>query len=161
MKKRKPRLAVPKKRRQENALPQIKNPLSSISEKTQKYIFSGLCFLLAITILFSFTSSAGVVGANLEHILKLMIGSVVFIAPVLFIIIGIVILQDEESLKDVRSSLIIAGIVFLIGTTGIFGLFEVKGSEILKQNFIWDHAGPGGWIGYIISWVLFKGFLVC
>lgn len=158
MKKRKPRNAAPRKRKQENVLPQIKNPFSSLSEKTQKYIWSGLCFLLAVTILFSFTSSAGVVGANLEHILKFLIGNVIFIAPILFIIIGIIILQDEESLKDVRNSLIIAGTVFLIGMTGIFSLFEIRGSENLKQNFVWDHAGPGGWIGYIISWVLFKGF---
>ncbi|MFA5086760.1 MAG: DNA translocase FtsK 4TM domain-containing protein [Candidatus Paceibacterota bacterium] len=159
MKKRKtPRAIVSKTRKREKKASEFKNPLDSLSEKTQRYIFAGVLFLLAITILFSFTKGAGVIGASLEHFLKLMIGYVVFIVPVVFVVIGIIILQDEESLKDIRNSLIIAGAVFLIGTTGVFALGELRGNPTLKENFIWDHSGPGGWIGYIITWPIFRGF---
>jgi S-DNA-T family DNA segregation ATPase FtsK/SpoIIIE len=157
-KKKNKRNNILKTRKKEEPGFEIKNPLATLSEKTQRYIFSGLFFLLAITILFSFTSSAGVVGAGLTYLLKLIIGTVVYVAPIIFILLGIIILQNEESLKDIKNSLIISGLIFLAGATGIFSLAEIKTSESLKNNFIWNHSGPGGWIGYIISWPLFKGF---
>lgn len=158
MKKRRPGRPKIRDKRKPEAPIKISNPLSSLSEKTQRYLFAGIFFLLAITILFSFTSSAGVIGANLNHFLRLMIGYVVFVAPVLFILIGIIIFQDEESIKDIKGSLIVAGSVFLLGATGVFALAEIRMSEFLKQNFIWNYSGPGGWLGYLVTWPLFRGF---
>ena len=159
MKKRKPtRTNLVKNKKREKKPVEFKNPLPSLSEKTQRYIFAGILFLLAVTIVFSFTKSAGFVGAGLEHFLKLMIGNVVFIVPIIFIVLGVIILQDEEELKNIKNSLIIAGTVFIIGATGMFSLAELNGSAGLKDSFVWDHSGPGGWIGYVIAWPIFKGF---
>lgn len=158
MKKRRPGRPKGREKRKPEIPVKISNPLSSFSEKTQRYVFAGIFFLLAITILFSFTSSAGLIGANLNHFLKLMFGYVIFVAPVLFILIGIIIFQDEESIKDIKSSLLIAGSVFLIGATGVFALGEIRVSEVLKQSFVWNHTGPGGWLGYLVTWPLFRGF---
>ncbi|HRR94975.1 MAG TPA: DNA translocase FtsK 4TM domain-containing protein [Candidatus Paceibacterota bacterium] len=133
-------------------------PFLSLSEKMQRYIFTVLFFLLAIIILFSFASSAGVIGANLNHLLRLLIGYVIFAAPVIFILIGFVIFQNEESIKSIKNSLLVAGSIFLLGATGIFALGELRVDDSLKNNFIWNHSGPGGWLGYIITWPLCKGF---
>ncbi len=158
MKKRKARSVASKKRKSEINPIRVSNPLSGLPERIQRYILAGVFFLLAITILFSFTKGAGFVGATLEHFLKLMIGYVVFIMPVIFAVVGVVLLREEEYLKDIKNSLIIASIVFLISTAGIFALAELRADKILKQNFVWDHSGPGGWIGYIITWPIFRGF---
>ncbi|MFA5368873.1 MAG: DNA translocase FtsK, partial [Candidatus Paceibacterota bacterium] len=121
-------------------------------------LWVGVSFLLAITIIFSFTNAAGVVGEGLKHFLSLIVGNVIFIIPVALILMGIVFIQNDESFKELKNSLLLAGLVFLLGATGIFALGELKSAIDLKQTFIWNHTGPGGWLGYLVAWPLFRGF---
>jgi len=34
----------------------------------------------------------------------------------------------------------------------------MKSNDSLKNSFDVSHAGQGGWLGYVISWPMFKGF---
>lgn len=158
MKKKKGRPLNSKNKKRASSVQQDRAPLITLSERTQRYIWAGFSFLFAVTILFSFTNAAGVVGGGINHILKLLIGNVVFIVPVALILIGVIFIQNDESFRELKNSLLIAGAVFVLGATGTFALGELKGTASLKQSFIWDHTGPGGWLGYIVSWPLFRGF---
>jgi len=130
----------------------------SLPEKTKRYLFSSLAFLLAIIFLFSFSGRAGAIGNSLKSIFDALIGNVIYIIPIISIIFGIVLLKGDEAFKENKNSLIVSTILLILSISGIFGLLELKDNADLVKEFVWSHIGNGGWIGYAISWPLLKGF---
>ncbi|MDD5568874.1 MAG: DNA translocase FtsK 4TM domain-containing protein [Candidatus Pacebacteria bacterium] len=130
----------------------------ALPEKTKRYLWAAAFLILAITVLFSFFRQSGFVGESLKNFLSILAGNVIFIMPVVFVVIALILLNNDESLRVVRKSITISGLVLLVGATGMFSLFELRADEVLKNTFIWDHSGAGGVIGYYLSWPLFKGF---
>jgi S-DNA-T family DNA segregation ATPase FtsK/SpoIIIE len=133
-------------------------PHFSLPEKTKRWLFSSLAFLLAIIFLFSFSGRAGAIGNSLKNIFEALIGNVIYIIPIIAAIYGIVLLKGDDSFKEHKNSLIISTILLILSLSGIFGLLELKNNQEIVKDFIWDHVGNGGWIGYAISWPLLKGF---
>lgn len=130
----------------------------SLPEKTKRYLFSSLAFLLAIIFIFSFSGKAGAIGVSLKNIFDTLIGNVIYIIPVISIIFGVVLLKGDDSFKEHKNSLIVSTVLLVLSISGIFALLELKNNADLVNEFVWTHAGNGGWIGYAISWPLLKGF---
>ena len=55
-----------------------------LPEKTKRYLFASLSFLLAIIFVFSFSGNAGSVGETLKKFFDFLIGNVIYILPVIF-----------------------------------------------------------------------------
>ncbi len=124
-----------------------------LPEKTKRYLFASLSFLLAIIFVFSFSGNAGSVGETLKKFFDFLIGNVIYILPVIFAVFGIVLLKGGEHFEDNRNSLIISTIILIIGLSGFLSLLNPE----LAQDFIWNNSLDGGWIGYLISWPILKG----
>jgi len=130
----------------------------SLPEKTKRYLFSAFSFLLAVVFIFSFYGSAGAIGDYLKKIFGFLIGNVIYILPVVFIIFGVVLLKGKEVFKENKNSLIISTIILILGLSGFFSLLNFKSNPELLEKFIWSTSCDGGWIGYLISWPILKGF---
>jgi len=130
----------------------------SLPEKTKRWLFASLAFLLAVIFLFSFSGRAGAIGVSLRSIFNTLIGNVIYIIPIISAIFGIVLLKGDEAFKENKNSLIVSTILLILSLSGIFSLIELKNNPDLVKEFIWDHVGTGGWIGYAASWPLLKGF---
>lgn len=124
-----------------------------LPEKTKRYLFASLSFLLAIIFVFSFSGNAGSVGETLKKFFDFLIGNVIYILPIIFAIFGIILLKGGEHFEDNRNSLIISTIILIIGLSGFLSLLNPE----LAQDFVWNNSLDGGWIGYLISWPILKG----
>jgi len=69
--------------------------------------------------------------------------------------LGADFLKERESFKENKKILLLATLVFFIALSAIFGLLEMKGSI---NDFNISYAGQGGWLGYVVSWPMLKGF---
>ena len=130
----------------------------SLPEKTKRYLFSSLAFLLAVVFLFSFSGRAGAVGNSLKNIFDILVGNVIYIIPIICAVYAIFLLKDDESFRGHKNSLIVSTILLVLSLAGIFSLIEMKGSPDLASEFVWDNTGNGGWLGYAVSWPILKGF---
>ena len=144
-----------KKKKQER--PSIEKPKFKIalSDEVKRYILSSLCFLLSIVFIFSFTDKAGVIGAQFKKFFFFLIGNVFYITPIVLIVSGLILIKEEETFKKARNALILSVIIFLLAASAMFSLGELRYGDL---TFNPTHAGPGGWLGYIISWPILKGF---
>ncbi len=130
----------------------------SLPDKTKRYLFAFLSFLLSVVFIFSFFGQAGSIGTFLKHFFNLLIGNVIFIVPLIAFIFGAVFLKNEDAFKEAKNSLIISTAILVLGVSGIFGLAELHGNSELARSFVWNYSGQGGWIGYMVSWPLLKWF---
>jgi S-DNA-T family DNA segregation ATPase FtsK/SpoIIIE len=129
-----------------------------LSDRTAKILWSGSCLLLALILSFSFFDKAGTIGGLLKMAFQSFIGNAALILPVFLILAGFVFFRAKTSLRDIKTPLIISGALLFLGCAGVLGLREVGADTELAGNFNFFHAGPGGWIGYIFSFLLFQGF---
>jgi len=130
----------------------------SLPERTKRYLLSSFAFLLTVVFLFSFSGRAGTIGNSLKNIFNILIGNVIYVVPIISAIYGIVLLKDDGSFKENKNSLTISTILLVLSLSGIFSLLELRSAPELVSEFVWSHAGNGGWLGYAISWPLLKGF---
>lgn len=130
----------------------------SLPERTKRYLLSSFAFLLTVVFLFSFSGRAGTIGNSLKNVFNILIGNVIYVVPIISAIYGIVLLKDDGSFKENKNSLTISTILLVLSLSGIFSLLELRNTPELVSEFVWSHAGNGGWLGYAISWPLLKGF---
>lgn len=127
----------------------------NLSDEVKKYLLSSLCFLLAIVFIFSFINRAGFIGGGLKNFFFLLMGNAYYITPLVLIISGIMLLKEEEAFKTTKNALILATAVFLLGVSAMFSLGELRNSNL---GFDISSASTGGWLGYVVSWLMLKGF---
>jgi S-DNA-T family DNA segregation ATPase FtsK/SpoIIIE len=127
-----------------------------LSERTAKILWSGSCLLLALILSFSFFDRAGSIGGILKLAFQSFIGNSAFILPVFLILAGFVFFRAKTNLRDIKTPLIISGALLFLGCAGVLGLREAAASS--DKSFSFFSAGPGGWIGYVLSFLLFQGF---
>ncbi len=142
-----------KKKKEKKIVPPKKKFDFSLPEKTKRYLFASLSFLLAIIFAFSFSGNAGTVGETLKKAFSFLIGNVIYIFPVVFIILGIILLKGGKDFRKNRNSIIISALILTLGLSGFLTLLNPE----LKEAFVWNKSLEGGWIGYLISWPILKG----
>lgn len=130
----------------------------SLSEKTKRYLWASLSFVFGLVLLFSFFGMSGAIGGVVKQVFTFFVGNVFYIMPFVFFFLGFILLKDDETYFENKKILLIADGAFLLSVMGLFGVYEISRSSELKNSFIWNHAGNGGWIGYLLSWPLLKGF---
>lgn len=152
-KKKKAKPVSPKK----NKKPLIEKPKINftLNDEVKKYVLSSLCFFLAIIFIFSFSNQAGFVGKKLKDAFFFLLGNVFYLTPLILALLGADFLKERESFKENKKILLLATLVFFIALSAIFGLLEMKGSI---NDFNISYAGQGGWLGYVVSWPMLKGF---
>ncbi|MFA7715168.1 MAG: DNA translocase FtsK [Candidatus Paceibacterota bacterium] len=150
---------MPKRKKQKKIAHKEREESSNyrFSDKTAKILWSGGSLLLSLILSFSFFDKAGSIGNILKVIFESLIGGSAKILPFFLILTGLVFFKAKTSLKDIKNPLIISGSLLFLGCAGLLGLREINASGALAGNFSW-HAGQGGWLGNIISFLLFKGF---
>lgn len=142
-----------KKQKKEKKIISARRFNFSLPEKTKRYLFASLSFLLAIIFVFSFSGNAGAIGEALKNMFGFLIGNVIYIIPIIFAIFGIILLKGGEHFEENKNSLIISTIILMIGLAGFFSLLNPE----LTEQFVWNKSLDGGWIGYLISWPILKG----
>lgn len=142
-----------KKQKKEKKIISARKFNFSLPEKTKRYLFASLSFLLAIIFVFSFSGNAGAIGEALKNMFGFLIGNVIYIIPIIFAIFGIILLKGGEHFEENKNSLIISTIILMIGLAGFFSLLNPE----LTEQFVWNKSLDGGWIGYLISWPILKG----
>ena len=130
----------------------------SLSEKTKRYLWASLSFLLGLILIFSFFDMSGQIGKVVKDVFRFFIGNVFYIAPLVFFFLGYIFLKDDESYFENKKILLLADIAFLISAMGLFSLYDFSRDTSLKDSFVWNYSGSGGWIGYLLSWPTLKGF---
>lgn len=130
----------------------------SLPEKTKRYLFSSLSFLLTVVFIFSFSGNAGAIGESLKKAFGFLIGNAIYTLPIIFAIFGIVLLKGKEIFQENKNSLIISTVILILGLAGFFTLLNFNSNPELADTFIWNNSLNGGWIGYLISWPILKGF---
>ncbi|MCK9393810.1 MAG: DNA translocase FtsK 4TM domain-containing protein [Candidatus Paceibacterota bacterium] len=130
----------------------------SLSEKTKRYLWSSLSFLFGLILLFSFFDMSGQVGKIVKDVFKFFVGNVYYVVPLIFFFLGYIFIKDDESYFENKKVLLIADITFLLSAMGLFGLYDFSRDSSMKDSFIWNFSGSGGWIGYLLSWPTLKGF---
>lgn len=128
-----------------------------LSDRTAKILWSGSCLLTALILSFSFFDKAGKIGTLLKIAFQSFVGNAAFVLPVFLILAGFVFFRAKTSLRDIKTPLIISGALIFFGCAGMLGLREVASDRSLIEKFNLFHNGPGGWTGYILSFLLFQG----
>jgi S-DNA-T family DNA segregation ATPase FtsK/SpoIIIE len=129
----------------------------SLSEKTKRYLWASLSFIFGLIILFSFFEMSGGIGAFTKMIFTVLFGYVSYIFPLVFFFLGFILLKDDESYFENRKIILIADAVFLVSVMGLFSIYEISREATLRDSFNFLYHGNGGWLGYILSWPLYKG----
>ena len=117
----------------------------------KQMILGVLMILMAIIIGLSFFDKAGKAGLYFMRASRFLVGETVFLIPLIFILVGLVLLtakDDQKFLKRGKKvfwSVILAGLLLIFGITGFSASFN---SESMK----------GGWIGYLLSWPFLRYF---
>ena len=147
--------SVYKKKKPEKTLIEKTKFNFTLSDEVKKYLLSSLCFLLAIVFIFSFINRAGFIGGGLKQFFYFLMGNAYYITPLVLIVSGVMLLKEEEAFKTTKNSLILATIFFLLGTSAMFSLGELKNTNL---DFDISSAHAGGLFGYVISWLMLRGF---
>ena len=151
---------MPKRRKQKVKNPKTSKTLSFafLSEKTKRFLYSGLMFLLAVIFLLSFFNKAGIIGRGLKGVFEYLIGNVIYITPLFLILIGLIFFKSPNSFKEIKNSGIFAIFLLIFAGAGILELQELNSQDLIFKKFVWNYSGLGGWLGYVFSWPLLKGF---
>jgi len=118
---------------------------------TQRLIFGVAMFLAALIIILAFFNLAGPAGTFITKSLFFLVGKATFLIPLWFVLAGLIFLNlsfSNNFLKIQKTFYFptFLGILLLIlGISGILGSLGYQEKE-------------GGYLGYIITWPLFKFF---
>ncbi|HOI59961.1 MAG TPA: DNA translocase FtsK 4TM domain-containing protein [Candidatus Pacearchaeota archaeon] len=144
----------PPKKENINKIKKIKEP--GFIDIYKNYIYAGLCLILSLIFVFAFANAAGTIGNNLESFFYYLFGYAVYLIPVVFLLASALLLWRDNPYKNKEKYIGFLLIAFLLEASAIFGIAELKfmGSE----GFDFGYSGLGGFVGYIISLIIMKGF---
>ncbi len=122
----------------------VKKPgFFSLHAEIKKGIGGILMVIFALLIALSFFDLAGIAGNTFRDVFLFLIGKTFFLAPVIFFILGIVILKTQS--KSFWFPLILSALILILGISGILGSFD-------KEQKL------GGILGSLVSAPLLKFF---
>ncbi|HUW72016.1 MAG TPA: DNA translocase FtsK [Candidatus Humimicrobiaceae bacterium] len=115
----------------------------ALPEEIKKKIGGVVTFLLAIIVTLSFIEQAGWVGGKIFAGLNFLVGRAVFLLPLVLVLAGLTFFLARY--KKFLFALILAVLLFILGTSGIFGILNLEFKD-------------GGWLGYLTAQFLFRFF---
>ena len=122
----------------------------------KNYIYAGLCLIFALIFAFAFAKAAGTIGNNLESLFSFLFGNAVYVVPVIFLMASVLLLWKDNPYLNKEKYIGFLLIAFLIEASAIFGIAELRFMGV--ENFDLGYSGLGGFVGYIISLIIMKGF---
>ena len=122
----------------------------------KNYIFAGVSLVFALIFVFAFAKSAGTIGNSLEVFFRYLFGGAVYAVPIVFLLATILLLWKNNPYLKKEKYILILLIAFLFEVSAILGTLELKtiGAEVFNISL----STQGGLIGYLISFLLMKGF---
>ncbi len=122
----------------------------------KNYIFAGVSLVFALIFVFAFAKSAGTIGNSLEVFFRYLFGGAVYAVPIVFLLATILLLWKNNPYLKKEKYILILLIAFLFEVSAILGTLELKtiGAEVFNISI----STQGGLIGYLISFLLMKGF---
>ncbi len=121
----------------------------ALPTEIKQMILGIILILLAVIIGLSFFNLAGSVGNYFIMGSRFLIGTTLFLIPLILVLSGLVFLNSKANQelfdrgKKIFWPVVLASLISIIGLTGLLGAFD---SELKR----------GGWIGYLLSWPLLK-----
>ena len=115
-----------------------------------------MCLIFALIFVFAFAKAAGAIGNNLESLFSFLFGYAVYVVPVIFLMASVLLLWKDNPYLNKEKHIGFLLIAFLIEVSAIFGIAELRFMGV--ENFDLGFSGLGGFVGYIISLVIMKGF---
>ncbi len=142
-----------KKKKKTKAKKEKKKAILSLA--TKQKIKALVMFVVGIIFILSLLELAGPAGEAIDRGFVFLIGKAVFAVPLLFIITGLIFLKPKQ--KGKLFPLILGIFILILGMTGILGAFDTMERQAVNE-FVWNWAGKGGFLGNLLSWPLLHYF---
>lgn len=143
------------RRRKKKNIRNLKNGEFKLAKKIygqEGFFFAGVVSLFfAIFFLLSFFKKAGVAGDLTIKLFSFLLGSSVFILPVVFFMLAISFFTKKAESKK---TMIVSATAFVLAFSGAVASLEVRESQALTISA----SKFGGWIGSIFSWPFLRIF---
>ncbi len=117
-----------------------KGKLFPLPKKVKKILSAASFFLLAVVVFFSFFGMSGPAGNSLRAFLTFLFGATFFFMPILFALIGLIILKTRY--KRFTLPVFFGSILLIVGISGLFHLSS--GTDIFIDS-------DGGWLGKFVG----------
>ncbi len=114
----------------------------ALHEETKHSLWAIFSFVMVAILTLAYFGKAGAVGGAVQRFLVILFGKAFFAIQIVFFVAGISFLRATA--KRVVRSTLIGGILFLIGTLGLF--------DVLIERY------AGGYAGFIVAYPLLKAF---
>ena len=144
-------------RRGEEELPEF-----HLKPQTKRGILVVLFFALAILSLLSLFDSAGSLGRIFGQFLGLLLGSVAFLGPLIFLGLAVGLLLNRRESKDGRDvpvsnlRVYLGALLFTLSLTGILHLVAMRAAPEMDSAFDLVKLGEGGgYLGLLPAYLLF------
>src|SRR3989338_8069170 len=144
-------------RRGEEELPEF-----HLKPQTKRGILVVLFFALAILSLLSLFDSAGSLGRIFGQFLGLLLGSVAFLGPLIFLGLAVGLLLNRRESKDCRDvpvsnlRVYLGALLFTLSLTGILHLVAMRAAPEMDSAFDLVKLGEGGgYLGLLPAYLLF------
>ncbi|MDP3901257.1 MAG: DNA translocase FtsK [bacterium] len=135
------------RRKKKSKTPKLSRLNPQIPERALRLALAVLCFSLALIFLFAFFDKAGGAGQFLFSALKVVTGNVVYVFPLLFFLLGLVLVLAQEGSKK---PVFLAFALLILSAVGVLGVIHGEGTDALSD--------AGGWLGFLAAWPLLKLF---
>ncbi len=124
---------------------EYKGGFKKIKDDTKQGIYAIIFFVLAAIFLLASLGKAGIVGDQVYKILSMLLGIGYFLIPILFILLCVSFIKDEE--REFNKLKLVGGILFFISGLGFL--------DLITKLF---GTAEGGQIGWLISTPVLKLF---
>src|SRR3989344_8313754 len=114
----------------------------ALHEETKHSLWAVFSFVVALILILAYFGKAGAIGGAVQGFLVFLFGKAFFAIPIVFFIAGIAFLRATA--RRVVGSTLIGGILFLVGTLGLF--------DIIIARY------AGGYAGFVFAYPLLKAF---
>jgi len=142
-------MARKKRRKKKFFLQKIQK--NSVPDPIKTKIFGTVWIVIALFILLSFFSQAGVVGRVLMDSLDYLFGKALYVLPLILIIAGLTFFSKKEKHKWLIN---LGVLLFILGTSGFLAVIDLSKSP--EFGFHLFYSGLGGMIGNLVSWWSFR-----
>ncbi|MDD3284880.1 MAG: DNA translocase FtsK 4TM domain-containing protein [Patescibacteria group bacterium] len=124
--------------------------LSSISPETKKAIFVFLILIVGFLSFLSLFDLSGAIGKYILFVMKIFVGWLYFLIPIVIIVLGYLSLNPGKYRIDLRHYIGI--VLWFLSSTGFLNLI-LKTEDIIPKL---KEGSGGGFLGMIFYWPIFK-----